>query len=157
MLTVVFICTGNICRRPMAEGLLKFHWKMTGSGDLTVTSMGINGMHRQPASDFSRQICLENGIDIESHRSRRLVAEEIMDADIIFVMEGFQLKHLQLLFPMFRDKIHMLGAWPGKRTWRSNIKDPIGRPLKTYRAVFKAIDSHIRRILPDLLSLAGHR
>jgi protein-tyrosine-phosphatase len=156
MLNVVFICTGNMCRSPVAEGILKSRWKTIGRGELRVTSMGISGIEDRPASDFSQQLCEENGIDIESHRSRALKPDELMDADVIFVMEPMQQKHLRLLFPSFRDKIVMLGAWPGKQTRKSKIKDPIGRSLKVYRAVYKSIDTHLDRVMPSLLGLAGY-
>ena len=157
MLNVIFVCTGNICRSPGAEGLLKHRWKLAGKGDLEVTSMGIGGIEGEPASEYSRQLCRENGIDIESHRSRGMRIEELKEADIVFVMEMAQLRHLRLLFPAFRDKIFMLGVWPGKKTWRTTIKDPIGRPLKVYQSVYKTIDSHIDRIMPPLLALAGYQ
>lgn len=157
MLNVVFICTGNMCRSPMAEGILKARWRLLGKGELRVTSMGTSGIEGQPASEPSRELCRDNGIDIEAHRSRGLNPEELMDASIIFVMEPLQLKHMHLLFPAIRDKTFMLGAWPGKKTRKSTIKDPIGRSMRVYRSVYNAIDDHITRIIPSLLTMAGYQ
>lgn len=120
-----------------------------------MSSMGISGIEDAPASEFAQQVCLEHGIDISNHCSRALDIDEMGGADIMLTMEPFQKKHLQLLFPAFRDKIAMLGAWPGKETRASLIKDPIGARIKVYRGVYDKIDYHIERIIPQLLMAAG--
>ncbi len=157
MLKVVFICTGNICRSPMAEGILKHRWGHSGKADLGVTSMGIGGMENEPASNPARQICLQNGIDISHHRSRSLKAAELAAADIILTMERFQKKHIQLFFPLCLEKMGLLGAWPGEDTRKSDIGDPIGCPIKVYARVFAKIEHHIDRIMPTLQLMAAGR
>ena len=134
----------------MAEAILKRRWKLGGIGDIKVASMGISGIEDSPASEFAQQVCLEHGIDISHHNSQGLDLDEMAEADIILAMEPFQKKHLQLLFPAFRDKIALLGAWPDKETRNSLIRDPIGTRLKVYRSVYEKIDHHIERILPIL-------
>ena len=139
----------------MAEAILKSRWNILGRGALAVRSMGISGIEGQPASEPARQLCQEHGLNIESHRSQALQPDGLLAADIIFVMDPGQLSHLRLLMPALRDKIFMLGAWPGKPTRNSTIRDPIGRPMRVYRSVYNAIDQHIERIMPSLLELAG--
>ena len=71
-------------------------------------------------------------------------------ADIIFSMEKVQKEFLKLFFPKFDDKNFLLGAWPAKETRKSDIKDPMGSTLKTYKQVYKIINEHIDRIIPEI-------
>ena len=135
MLQVVFICTGNICRSPMAEGILRYEWEQLGKKDLQVSSMGIHGLEHQKASTLAKEVCEENAIDISSHRSRSLIIPELETADIFLSMEKVQKEFIQLFLPKLSDKNFMLGAWPDQETRKSNIKDPIKRPIKVYKSI----------------------
>jgi len=153
MIRVVFVCTANICRSPMAEGLLKHHWKDQGQTSLNVSSMGIQMIDNQPASEYAVAVCAENGVDISSHRSRALHPEELRKANLILTMEPFQRKHLQLLAPQLKGKIFLLAKWPKESRQRGVITDPIGRSLRVYRKIFKVINGHVERIIPHLAAL----
>jgi protein-tyrosine-phosphatase len=154
MIRVVFVCTANICRSPMAEGLLKHHWKNRENGrgqtELKVSSMGIQMIDRQPASENAVAVCAENGVDISAHRSQALHPEELRQADLILTMEPFQQKHLQLLAPTIKDKVFLLTRWQGKKLSRKAVADPIGRSMQRYRKTFKIIDQHVQRIISHL-------
>ncbi|MFP4416216.1 MAG: hypothetical protein ACLFSB_02995 [Chitinispirillaceae bacterium] len=151
MLLVVFVCTGNICRSPMAEGILRYRWGQEKRDDLRVSSMGIHGLDLQPPSKLSAQLCAEHGIDISSHRSRPLVFDELNEADFIFTMDFVQQEFIQMFFPALRQKVYLLGAWPDKPGRKNVIKDPIGGSAKVYQKTFESISYHIQRILPELL------
>ncbi|MEA3230950.1 MAG: hypothetical protein U9Q05_04245 [Thermodesulfobacteriota bacterium] len=153
MIRVVFVCTANICRSPMAEGLLNHHWKDQGHTDLTVSSMGIQMIDNQPASEHAVTVCAENGVDISSHRSRALRSVELQEARLVLTMEPFQQRHLQLLAPSIKGKVFLLAKWPEESWKRGVITDPIGRSLRGYRKIFRIIDGHIQRIIPYLAAL----
>ncbi|MBW2574676.1 MAG: protein tyrosine phosphatase [Deltaproteobacteria bacterium] len=152
MLNVVFVCTGNICRSPMAEGLLQYKWHQTERDDIHVSSMGIYGLNDSPATEYAQAVCKKNGFDISSHRARSLVGEELMKADLILCMEPAHKKFVRVFFPWHRDKVALLGAWPDKQTRKSSIEDPMGGSYKKYQKIFSIIKMHIERILPLLLS-----
>ncbi len=153
MIHVVFVCTANVCRSPMAEGLLNHHWKNPGGVRLVATSMGVQMLDGQPASDHAVAVCAENGVDISSHRSRALQPDELHRATVILAMEPYHQNHLRLLAPLIKEKVFLLAKWPEEGRWRSAVRDPIGRSLRVYRKTFRVIDHHIHRILPHLADL----
>jgi protein-tyrosine-phosphatase len=152
MIEIIFVCTGNICRSPMAEGLLNHKWHLAGRDDLLVSSMGTHGLDNHPATEPAQQVCLENGFDISSHRSRPLAGEDLQSSDLIFCMEPIHTEFIGTFFPWYRNRVFLLGAWPGKKTRKSPVPDPMGGEIELYRKIFKLIDGHMERILPKLLT-----
>jgi len=150
MKRIVFICTGNICRSPMAEGLLRHKGLVPGREDVIVSSMGISGLNNEPATEHTRAVCLANGFDMSQHRSRPVIGDELKGADLIFCMETVHKEFVRTFFPWYKDKTFLLGAWPGKETRKSGIQDPMGGSLQVYRRIFSIIETHIDRILPLL-------
>ena len=57
MLNIVFVCTGNICRSPMAEGFLRYKWHQTERDDISVSSMGTQGLNNSPPTEYAQAVC----------------------------------------------------------------------------------------------------
>lgn len=155
ILRVVIVCTGNICRSPMAEGLLRDRWAKRGRSGLIASSMGIRGLDNSPPTEMARRVCEEHGIDISAHRSRPLVGEELADAHLILTMDTVQREYVQLFFPIARDKVFLLGAWPDPENRKSIVKDPIGGSNRVYRKTYEVIEGHVDRVVEHLENLYG--
>src|SRR5204862_5997769 len=87
---VLFVCTGNICRSPIAEGLFR---QMIGNRkDIDVASAGVHAVRDQPPSLYAVQVCADNGVDISGLRSQPLTTSLVERATHIFAMTGAQLE-----------------------------------------------------------------
>lgn len=131
-LKLLFVCTGNTCRSPMAEGLAR---GLFGQ-DAIVSSAGIDAWEGQTASPYAIEAIKERGLDLSSHRARRVSSALLEEADLILPMTKAQEERLCSLFPEFKDKIKSLGDWAGQG---SDIKDPWGGLLNTYRSTAEEI------------------
>jgi len=150
MLNIVFVCTGNICRSPMAEGFFRYKWHQTERDDISVSSMGTHGLNDSPATEYAQAACKKNGFDISSHRARSLVGKELLKADLILCMEPVHKRFIQVFFPWYQDRVALLGAWPDRETRKSSVEDPMGCSYKKYLKTFSIIKIHIERIIPLL-------
>ncbi|MBA2743212.1 MAG: glycine hydroxymethyltransferase, partial [Chthoniobacterales bacterium] len=97
MKNVLFVCTGNICRSPMAEGL--FHKLIGNRKDISTTSAGLHAVRGQVPSYHAVQALRDEGVDISGIRSQPLTATLVERATHIFTMTGAHLDSIQMLFP----------------------------------------------------------
>ena len=110
MKNILMVCLGNICRSPMAEGLLK-HYSAQEQLGLNVSSAGLQAVVGFKANAFSLEIMQKHGVDISAHRARQMTQEMLLEADLILVMETWQQKELGYIFPSAYGKVHSLGRW----------------------------------------------
>ena len=85
---ILIVCIGNICRSPMAEGLLKQALTASGKGDCLVSSAGLGALIGRPPDKKACQLMLEKDLDISGHRARQLNKDMIRKADLVLVMES---------------------------------------------------------------------
>src|SRR3974390_196386 len=97
MKNVLFVCTGNVCRSPMAEGL--FRAAIQGRDSYRVLSAGLGAMDGQPPSPHAVQAVKELGIDISNLRSRMLTPDLVQQADYIFGMTHSHIDTVAMLYP----------------------------------------------------------
>src|SRR6266487_1081514 len=131
MKTILFVCTGNVCRSPMAEGL--FRQAVKGRGDFCVLSAGAGSIESQPPSAYAVQALRELGIDISQLRSRMLTAELVSQADYIFGMTHGHVDAINLLYPQAVEKTFLLREFDDTLdVFEKDISDPIGGSLEVY-------------------------
>src|SRR5580698_10106143 len=102
MKTILFLCTGNVCRSPMAEGL--FRHAVRGRGEFRIVSAGIGAVDGQPPTPHSVQAMKEIGLDISAQRSRALTTEMVRSADLILGMTHSHTDTVMLLYPSAAEK-----------------------------------------------------
>ena len=131
MKTVLFVCTGNVCRSPMAEGL--FRHAVQGAGDYRVLSAGLGAMDGQPPSAHAVKALAELGIDISHQRSRMLTPELVQQADYIFGMTHSHIDTVMMLFPRAAEKTFLLREFDETLdSFEKDISDPIGGSYDVY-------------------------
>src|SRR5687767_1784922 len=132
MKTILFVCTGNVCRSPMAEGL--FRAAVKNNPEYRVFSAGVGAVDGQPPSPHAVRACKELNIDISRQRSRMLTAELVRQADFIFGMTHGHLDAITLLYPQVMEKTFLLREFDDTLdTFEKDISDPIGGSLETYQ------------------------
>jgi protein-tyrosine-phosphatase len=100
MTSILVVCTGNICRSPIAEGLLKAELaRRFGDGAPRVTSAGTAGWEGSPATPEGVAAAAELGVDISGHRARKVRGELLREADLIVCMAGEHRDRLSVQLP----------------------------------------------------------
>lgn len=149
---VLFICTGNICRSPAAEGLLKHRLRQKGLTDWDVESAGTWTVDGRPVTGHVVQLMAEREIDLTPHRSRGVERHMIEQADLVLVMTQGHAEALRLEFPDQSGKIYLLSEMKDGR--RYDIEDPYGGSLEEYQTCVDELEELINEGLEQITYLA---
>ena len=153
---ILFVCSGNTCRSPMAEALFRDLWEREERPvPLTVGSAGLAAVPGEKASSHARKLLAERGIDLESHRSRLLQEDLVKETELILVMTRLQRNLLLDRFPEARGKVHLLKEMPAWRTGRISAI-PSARPGK-YRRTLEEIEAILPKVLANILNEGGRQ
>ena len=154
---VLFICTGNTCRSPMAEGL--FRLATAGRKDFTVSSAGVAASKGCPASIETQNLLKKRGISLAGFKSRPVGDAMLKNASHVFAMTEGHLAALEARFPHYANKFFLVREFAGMTDKRqgTDVPDPIGMGPAAYEEVAKILDAAIPSIIAYIDSVGGQR
>ncbi|MCX6826299.1 MAG: low molecular weight protein arginine phosphatase [candidate division Zixibacteria bacterium] len=154
---IMFVCTGNTCRSPMAEGSLRKLLENRNIKGIDIFSSGTAAASGFPATIYAIEACRIWEADITGHRSRPLTPELIEQADLIITMTSSHYYEVIRLVPEARDKTFLIKDYPEPGCGGEGIADPIGGSLDMYNQTFLEIGEELGRILPYIIEAAERR
>lgn len=138
MKKILFVCTGNTCRSPLAEYLLKHK----GNGQFDVQSAGVAAYDGGQASPHVEELLLEKGIK-QNHRSQS-VSKDLMEwADLVLTMTQGHKQTLQQHYPASLDKLFTLKEYVTPEVFPGDIMDPYGGSIEIYRETMSELEELI--------------
>jgi len=140
---ILLVCTGNTCRSPLAEVLLRRALQEEQLDGVTVESAGTGAFGGEPASEGSYLVALENGLDLAAHRARVATRGMVAEADLVLAMARGHLRKLDLLGA--GEKAHLIGDY-AKSDGDHEVADPVGGPIEGYRATYVQLEGMTREV-----------
>ncbi|MFL5508759.1 MAG: low molecular weight protein arginine phosphatase [Gemmatimonadaceae bacterium] len=146
-MNLLFVCSGNTCRSPMAEALARKIAERRGIADVSVSSAGTNAWDNIPATDEALLVGMERGVDLTSHRARKLTPAIVSEADLIFVMTPGHLEQVKQLGG--RGKVHVIDEYASGSA-NQGIIDPYGGDLDAYRQTADVLERELEKLFDRL-------
>ena len=152
MPSVLFVCTANICRSPVAEVVFREWLRRTGvPGAWLVGSAGTWAVAGNTASTYSQQMAAQRGLNLAQHRARSVEAAMLEAADVVLCMASSHREALQIEFPQHAGRIHLWTALAGPGY---DVADPYGGPLAGYVEMAEEMDGLVEKTGPRIVELA---
>jgi protein-tyrosine phosphatase len=128
------LCTGNICRSPMAAAVLQFGLDQAHA-DVVVSSAGLAAMGGYEADAYATKLMKERGLDISDHRGKQFTSKEGLKNDLILVMSSAQQRMVEENWPLLHGRVYRVGHWEN-----FDVDDPYERGEPAFRKALKTID-----------------
>lgn len=131
--SVLVVCTGNICRSPMGEFLLRKRWNKPGA---KVASAGVGALVGYPADDLAIAVMDEQGVDMREHRAQQLVQPMVSAYDLILVMEKSHQSWINERLPISRGRVHAMTKWLSEE----EVPDPYRQGRMAFEQCYQQLD-----------------
>jgi L-threonylcarbamoyladenylate synthase len=140
-LNILFVCSGNTCRSPIAMGIMRKYLPYYLRRNIKIKSRGISAIPFTSISKNAKEVLEEIGVDLSFHKAENIDKETLEWADFIYVMERKQFVEISKMG--FGNKVRLLSPI-------SEIPDPYGRDLSYYRKILKMMEKPIKKIIKDI-------
>lgn len=156
MSRILFVCTGNTCRSPMAEAIAKERLQARGWDGVKIRSAGAGAFPGSPASDGALRVAGRRGVSLEAHKAMLLTRREVEWADLILTMSPSHLVRVTelgggghaALLTAYAEGLEVAAA-------SESIPDPIGGSDEEYAETYERLEGLIDKVLDRLRSGAG--
>jgi protein arginine phosphatase len=144
---VLFVCTGNTCRSPMAEALIKHEAARRSITGHDFQSAGLNSVPGSRASKYAVEAMAARGIDIDRRMARQITAQMVLEADAVLVMTRNQANTLMDELPQYGAKVHTIGGFAGIS---GDVDDPFQGNAADYELTARRLEELVFRVLDRL-------
>lgn len=128
---ILFVCTGNTCRSPLAEAAARKLAAEKGLKDVTFASAGIGAFSGAAASEGAMLVALERGLDLSSHKAQPLTPDLVGGSDLILCMSEHHVASATTLGG--EGKTFLLDEYASSGKTSSSVADPFGQHIEVYR------------------------
>jgi protein-tyrosine-phosphatase len=149
---ILFVCTGNTCRSPLAERMLKAKIRDRGWRGISVSSAGTGAIADLQASDGTKRAAGGMGVSMSGFRSKPITRKRVARADLILTMASHHKTDVVMRWPDAATKTHVLSEYTG--SGRGAIADPVGGPDSAYQRCAVDLETEIELLLPLLEPVA---
>lgn len=154
---IMFVCTGNTCRSPMAEAALKVLLEKERPEAFHVMSSGTSAASGFPATTFAVEAALIWDADLSEHESQPLTEELVERADLILGMTQRHVEEVVRLNSGSPGKVFLFKNFPDTSLQGDGVDDPIGAPLDRYNETFLEVGEYLGKYLSDIVALIDAR
>ncbi len=146
---ILFICTANVCRSPMAEAIFNALAEEKGL-DWQATSAGVAALEGEDITPNARAALEEVGIYPAGHSARQVGEAMLEEAELVLVMSSRQVGVLHRSFASLSDKVYILPGYATDTSSKEGIPDPYGHTMTTFRASVRQLIGYIEKVVERL-------
>jgi len=148
---ILFVCTGNTCRSPMAEEALRVLLEKERPGRFEVMSAGTSAANGYPATMYAHEAVKLWSGELSNHKSRPLTKGLIGRADLVFGMTAEHVREILRLVPDATERTYLFKNFPNNNPAGEGVADPIGSSLDRYNETFLEIGEYLGKHLAEIV------
>ena len=153
MKKILLVCTGNICRSPLAAALMQRALGERGAEGIEVSSAGTGAWDGAPVSEGAYLVGLEQGLDLSAHRARLLTRDLVEQSDLILTMARHHRARVDKLGG--EGRVFVLGEYAGRGGDAAEVSDPFGGDLAVYRDTCAELTTLVTAAVDRIVTEAG--